>query len=248
MPVKGTKQVRMVVVPHRPLRTALIRVISLLVFLGGVLAAYYYGHYQAVQLNGDAVAERDRFRSEVESARGQLETLRQELASSQQSSAMDRQALENMQVTVVDLREKIAELEEDVALYRQILSPEEAAEAGLVVGRLDLAVVGTGGTQLKYRLELTRAGREDGRVEGYVNMEIAGISGEQEVRLPLHTLTQDETAADIRLGFRYFQNVEGELSLPEGFVPVSVEVRAVEQGGETEKVVEKSFPWQVEGL
>jgi hypothetical protein len=246
MAVKGTQQTKMVVVPYRPIRTVFIRVTFGLSFVIGLVSAYEYGSYRSKVLNGDAAAERDRLRTEVESSRLELDQLRQEVVSILQSADMDRQALQSMQSIMMELREKNAGLEEDIALYKQILSPDES-DVGLVIGRLDLSVFEDLRDRFKYRLELTRSGRDDGRVEGYANVEIVGILDDQELRLSLHTLTQQQSTADIKLGFRYFQNIEGELILPEGFVPVSVEVRAVEQG-DTPKVLEKSFPWQVEGF
>jgi hypothetical protein len=44
--------------------------------------------------------------------------------------------------------------------------------------------------------------------------------------------------------FRYFQDLDGEVLLPEGFQPVRVTVTATPQGGRNE--VERSFDWLVE--
>ena len=55
----------------------------------------------------------------------------------------------------------------------------------------------------------------------------------------------NEDRLDIRLQFRYFQNIEGELIVPENFEPESVQIVA-ESEGQNAKTVRKSFVWLVE--
>ncbi len=67
----------------------------------------------------------------------------------------------------------------------------------------------------------------------------------QEISIPLSDLSASEQNEEIRLQFRYFQNIEGELVLPENFEPTKVQILAVAEG-ENGKTVQKSFGWLVE--
>ncbi len=63
--------------------------------------------------------------------------------------------------------------------------------------------------------------------------------------MPLRSLATEEHQLDIKLNFRYFQNIQGELLLPSGFEPLSVQILAVDEG-KNGKTVQKSFAWVAE--
>ena len=62
--------------------------------------------------------------------------------------------------------------------------------------------------------------------------------------LPLADILPEGNTFDPGLNFRYFQNLEGEFELPEGFVPEQVEVKAESTKPAANKV-EKIFSWSV---
>ena len=241
--VKGSKQLRMVVVPYRPWRTALIRLVIVLLILSGGAGFYFYGYSQGVFTSGDAMAERDQLQQQVANMSLQIDELSQELINSEQASTVDRQALDEVQGTIMNLRETIAQLQEDVLYYKQIMSPDNN-EAGLMIGQLDLEETEEAG-RIRYRLELRQVGNNDNLVSGYANVNILGTRDRQEISVPLRSLATDEDQLDIKLQFRYFQNIQGDLVLPEGFDPLGVQILAVDEG-QNAKTVQKSFAWVVE--
>ena len=82
-------------------------------------------------------------------------------------------------------------------------------------------------------------------ISGYANVNILGMQEGSEVSFPLRSIAVDENQLDIRLQFRYFQNIEGELIIPENFVPETMQILAVAQG-KNAKTVQKNFVWLVE--
>jgi hypothetical protein len=241
--VKGSKQVKMVVVPYRPWSKTLsgLGIIILLAACG--TGFYFYGYSQGVFVNGDAREQRDQLMVRVEVMGGQLDSLQQELINREQASIVDRQALDEVQGTIMNLRETISQLEEDVLYYKQIMSPENN-DTGLMIGQLDLLQTDQA-NRIRYRLELRQVGNNDNLVSGYTNVNILGTQNRQEISIPLRSLAVDEDQIDIKIQFRYFQNIQGELELPEGFVPVGVQIIAVAEGS-NEKTIQKSFAWLVE--
>lgn len=241
--VKGSKQIKMVVVPHRPMRGFLLIFggIVLAVSLAG--AGTFYGYMRGINENINVRLERDQLRVDVESSREQLALIQQGLVNAEQASLVDRQALVDVQSTLFNLREINAQLEADVLFYRQIMSPENN-ESGLAIGQLDLS-----GTEeenrIRYRIELKQLANNDDVISGHANVNIMGMQNGQEVSLPLRSLSIEENQLDIRLQFRYFQNIEGELIIPENFVPETVQILAVSQG-DNAKTVQKNFVWLVE--
>ncbi len=241
--VKGSKQIKMVVVPHKPMRS-LILILSTF-FIGFFLtsAGIYYGYNRGTNENIDIRIERDQLSIEVNILQTQLEIFQQDLVNVEQASLVDRQALVEVREMMVGLRETNAQLEEDVLFYRQIMSPEND-ESGLAIGQLDL-----NGTEeenrIRYHIELKQLADNENLISGYANVNIIGVQDGSEVSFPLRSLAQDESQLDIRLQFRYFQNIEGELIIPENFIPEAVQILAVSQG-DNEKTVRKNFAWLVE--
>jgi hypothetical protein len=66
------------------------------------------------------------------------------------------------------------------------------------------------------------------------------------VQIPLHEISQNEDQLNIKLRFKYFQNIEGDLELPAGFVPEQIHITAVETAPMA-KTINNSFSWVVEG-
>jgi hypothetical protein len=241
--VKGSKQLKMMVVPYRPLRSWWVGCAVFGVLVVAVAAAYYVGQQRMLASNGDARAERDALLEEVDSLQAGNRTLQQQVLNLEQAGSVDREALASVQRTIVSLREQISQLEEDVLFYKQIVSPG-SEESGLVIGKLDLIGSDAGG-KIRFKLELKQQGSNDNLVSGHVNVNVLGMQGGQEVSLPLRSLTGAVSDIDIRLQFRYFQNVEGELDLPEDFEPQKVQILAVAEGPNA-KTVQKSFGWLVQ--
>jgi len=241
--VKGSKQIKMVVVPHRPWRNLLLTLAGLIVAVILTGAGVYYGYSRGTNENIDVRIERDQLSASMNSLETELETLQQDFVNLQQASLVDRQAVIEVQDMLVGLREINAQLEEDVLFYRQIMSPEND-ESGLAIGQLDLSATEEE-NRIRYHIELKQLANNENVISGYANVNILGMQEGSEVSFPLRSIAVDENQLDIRLQLRYFQNIEGELIIPENFVPETVQILAVAQG-ENAKTVQKNFVWLVE--
>jgi hypothetical protein len=241
--VKGSKQIKMVVVPHRPWRNLLLTLAGLIVAVILTGAGVYYGYSRGTNENIDVRIERDQLSASVNSLETELETLQQDFVNLQQASLVDRQAVIEVQDMLVGLREINAQLEEDVLFYRQIMSPEND-ESGLAIGQLDLSATEEE-NRIRYHIELKQLANNENVISGYANVNILGMQEGSEVSFPLRSIAVDENQLDIRLQFRYLQNIEDELIIPENFVPETVQILAVAQG-ENAKTVQKNFVWLVE--
>lgn len=243
--VKGSKQLKMVVVPYRPWRMWWVIGGFMAALVLTALGAYLFGYYQTLARNGDALAERDSLLQQVESLDDANVALQDQVLSLEQSTSVDKEALNSVQGTIVSLRERISQLEEDVLFYKQIVSPDND-ETGLVIGQLDL-IQRDEGRAIRYKLELKQQGNNDNVITGHVNVNVLGQQDGQEVSMPLRSLSDSISDLDIKLQFRYFQIIEGDLSLPAGFEPQKVQIVAVAEGPD-EKTVQKSFGWVVQNL
>jgi hypothetical protein len=75
---------------------------------------------------------------------------------------------------------------------------------------------------------------------GRVTLSVEGTRNDRLERLSWSALRKQNNAPGQPYSFKYFQQVEGEVMLPQGFKPLRVTVRLVPQGG---SAVEQSFPW-----
>jgi len=241
--VKGSKQIKMVVVPHSPLRSLFLTLGGLIVTVTLTGVGIYYGYSRGTNENINVRIERDQLSNDVTSLQTQQEILQQDFVNVEQASLVDRQALVEVQDILVGLREINAQLEEDVFFYRKIMSPENG-ESGLAIGQLDLSATEEE-NRIRYHIELIQLANNENVISGYANVNILGMQDGSEVSFPLRSIAPDESQLDIKLQFRYFQNIEGELIIPENFIPETVQILAISQG-ENEKTVQKKFVWLVE--
>lgn len=91
-------------------------------------------------------------------------------------------------------------------------------KSGLAIGQLDLSAIEEE-NRIRYDIELKQLANNENVISGYANVNILGMQEGSEVSFPLRSIAVDENQLDIRLQFRYFQNIEGELIIPQNFVP-----------------------------
>lgn len=241
--VKGSKQNRMIVVPYRPwLRTAVS--LAVLVVLGlSVSGSFWYGQQSGQALQAEAVAERDRLRVELSNSSRDADNLRQEVANLKLGAQVDRKASEGVRAEVIELKSQIAALKQDISFYRSLMAPT-GNKRGLNIGSLNVISTGVP-RQYEYKLVVQQLATRHTMLNGTLSFTIVGRQGEQLVTLPLKDVSDNVSYENIKLRFKYFQTIEGRLSLPETFEPERIELIARSTGKEP-VVVEKKFGWLVQ--
>lgn len=241
--VKGSKQYRLEVVPYRPWLRWSARLLALLIAAAAVYFAHWYGTREALKYQTQALAERDQFETALANSRQEAEALRQQVANLQLGSQVDKAASEDVRNEVIALKAEIAELQEDISFYRGLMMPS-ADKQGLTIGSLN--VISTGVERhFNYKLVVQQLATNHKMLAGHVNFTIVGRQNGLPMSLALKDVSSSVTTTDIRLGFKYFQNIEGELVLPVGFEPIRIEIVAKVRGAGA-ATVEKKFGWLAE--
>ena len=241
--VKGSKQERMVVVPYRPGW----RMFFITAFIAGAvisaLVGFAYGCYQTLLTQETAQAGPAELERELESVQLENSDLNRQIAILDRSSVMDQHANREVQETISGLRDRVAELEQDIVYYRGVVA-EEIEDTGLIISRLEID--GTNDPRIyNYKLVVRQRDADgDTYLLGHVNVSLLGRKNDKLVIIPLRDISAEQDELDIRLRFRYFQNIEGELALPEGFEPERVQIAAVETAP-IEKTLDQDFDWIV---
>lgn len=168
--------------------------------------------------------------------------LRGKLAELETGRVSQQQEREELARTVTDLQTQVARQAQDLQFYRGIVSQTVGAP-NVKVQRFQI-VTGSAARRFKLRLVLVQAARPENVVSGTVALAVEGSERGKSVTYNLPRLTSD-ARAQVQFSFRYFQDLDQEIVLPEGFQParVNVEVRA---SGRASSPATQSFNWAVQ--
>ena len=241
--VKGSKQEKMVVVPYR-LWKRLFFTLALVAGVGvSALFGFAYGYYQTSQTQQTVQPDRAELVEEIELLRVENFDLNRQVVILDRTNVMDQRVNEEVQDTISSLRDQVALLKQDVTYYRRVVS-EETEDTGLIISNWDINSTREDDLY-RYKLVMRQQDADgDTFLTGHVNVNLVGRQKEEFVTFPLHAVSAEQDQLDIRLRFKFFQNIEGELTLPEGFVPNLVQIAAVETSP-FEKTLDQDFSWVV---
>ena len=154
---------------------------------------------------------------------------------------IDREAYKEVDASLLALQAKIQEQTDAIAFYRGIVSPADGA-AGLKVQDLKLT---RGAEERAYnvRLVLVQSLKHDRKVSGDVNLSIAGEQDGDAMTYDYAQLLRDDAEKGWAFSFRYFQDFDREIVLPDGFTPerITIEVRSRTRSISS---IEETYSWE----
>ncbi len=228
----------LVVKPHNPWRMRIIIVfgITINVMAGWIL--YEYGRFTSGFDSIEAYKERSELLGEQKQLEDQIEELREQKAVLERESQIDKKAYADLNINLKALQAEAQELKEELAFYRGIVSPANAS-AGL---RLQRFQIETTGQPRNYRSKvvLTQVLKNHRMARGYVRLSMEGLLNGQLMTLSLKDITE-KRIKEIKYRFKYFQNLEEDLILPEGFKPLRAMIKVIPTSGKTHKTIEKTI-------
>ena len=201
------------------------------------------GSVGSLQLIIESSGENRGLRETVLTQSRELEELRQWQVDNQTRIEIDEVALELVRQELAAQLETIAELDKGIRFYKSLMAPEEVAE-GLSVRSIDLKP-GPDERRYQFRILVQQSARKHELLTGTLNIELIGTVNGEDVEYNLTDLSEQVPNAGIRLRFKYFQAIEGELELPRGFTPKLV--RASAQSKKPRRAeFSKEFAWSVQ--
>lgn len=177
-------------------------------------------------------------RERLETQARRIDTLEQQATTLARSDQISRKANQDLQHTLADRDEEIAGLRADIAFYERFVGAA-GQRHGLSVHELKLKPQGDSGVW-HFVATLTQNLNRDAINSGRLDLTLeASVAGRMQ-NLAWAALRQQPNAPGVGYAFKYFQQVEGDIVLPKGTVPVRVVVRLQPQSG---AAVEQSFGW-----
>jgi hypothetical protein len=201
---------------------------------------FEFGRIQANYNIVDVGKERQAYADRIAGLEDDIVALKEEVALLETHRDIDREAYRDVEVSLTGLQAKIQEQTDAIAFYRGIVSPADGT-AGLRVQDLRLT---RGESERAYniRLVLVQSLKHDRKVTGDVSLSIDGEEGGAETTYKFSQLLPAETSASWPFSFRYFQDFDREIILPDGFTPekITIEVRSRTRSISS---IEESYSW-----
>ena len=225
---------------HMPRTGFAIRagIVLVLVMTGYLL--FEFGRLQADYSIAEAITDKQAFRDEILRFEDEIAGLKQEIALLETHGEIDREAYGVIEANFAELKRKIQEQSHAIAFYRGIVSPKDGAR-GLRVQDLKVSK-GKDERHYNLRLVLVQAMQHDRSVKGQVDFILEGAEDGVSTTYNLAQLLPENETASWPFAFRYFQDFDRELVLPEGFAPQKINIEVISN---TKSVasVKLSFDW-----
>jgi len=225
---------------HGAGRTLVVRAfLVLLVLIAGYLV-FEYGRISAGYDTVDAANERGELAAHIDELDDEIEALQQEVALLETHREIEREAYKEVEGSLIALQTKIVEQQDAIAFYRGIVSPADG-KPGLRVQDFKLTR-GNEEREFNLRLVLVQAMKHDRKVSGDVALSVEGNENGEAKSYALTDLLPADADEAWPFSFRYFQNFDRQIVLPDGFTPerVRVEVRSKTRSISS---IEESFAW-----
>lgn len=220
-------------------------VFAMVLFIAmALIAVFFLGrHASDTELQAEPLVAGG-IRSELNTLRDALKVAQSDLEMQRTLHEVDRRALELVRSEMAVEKERMADLEEGLRFYRSMVVSDDGTTGGLSISKPELVAGGSPG-RFAYRIFVQQKEREYEMTKGSLSVAVFGTSGKEEVSYPLAELSEQFGTGAEALHFRYFQAIEGELALPDGFEPRGMILEAhTTSPRETE--VREQFPWDLQ--
>ncbi|MEM7080743.1 MAG: DUF6776 family protein [Pseudomonadota bacterium] len=221
----------------QPWRRPLAIASAVVIGVGALLLGYVLGqnHVFTTRVSTTTLA------GELEHTKGALEKAQAEIADLRLALQVQGEATTALHADMTNLTTANSALEEEVIFYKSLMDPGSLAK-GLQVAQFSVIEVDKSAREYGFELLLTQVAVRRNVIRGHVRLDLIGrVDGVEQVL----SLTEIATFKDypVPFRFRYFQDVAGQLQLPDGYEPERILVTATQNGKEA---VQSSFDWQPE--
>ena len=116
------------------------------------------------------------------------------------------------------------DLRTQLGFYQQVMAPE-LNEQGFLIDGFNLQSA-LSDDSFRFELVLMQQNKTKNTLKGNLKVTLIGSEKGKAKQYSIDGLLSDQEQKSLAFGFKYFQVIEGEISLPEGFQPEQVSVHA----------------------
>lgn len=198
----------------------IVKVLVLLIV--GASIGYFAGNRQELAQSSLLTVQQETLERQSK-AIGQLKT---DLGVKDTQLATQKAAFEQLQQTLKDQEAQVQEQKRQLAFFERIMRPT-GDQVGVTIDNLTLQETSVPG-RYHYRLALTQPAKKRELFRGQVQIKVEGSLADQPKTLSSRDLGMK--VGEGRYALRYFQLLEGNWQLPEGFIPDRVRVTIAKEG------------------
>lgn len=217
------------------IRVALVLFVAVLCYL-----VFEFGRIQANYNIIDAAKERKAYEDRIADLNDEIVSLKEQVARLETDREIDRESYKEVEASLTSLQSKIQEQNDAIAFYRGIVSPEDGT-AGLRVQDMRLTR-GTTERAFNVRVVLVQSLQHDRKVSGNVSLSVEGEQDGATTTYDYAQLLPDEGDKGWPFSFRYFQDFDREIVLPDGFTPERITIEVTSKTRSI-KSIERSYSW-----
>ena len=187
----------------------------------------------------EAVLQNGALLQRLNALEGLQQSLERELAASKLAADVQEQAAQELQQRLTQLLGEKVELENAVSFYRDLMEVG-AKKEGLRVA--SFTVLATNTPQIfQFSILVTQIAEKRKYVAGDIQLKVIGIlqGGRKEV---IFDAKNAVVGFPLKLRFKYFQDLVGQIRLPSDFIPERVSI-SVQQNGK--KTAGADFEWSL---
>ncbi|MEJ2404056.1 MAG: hypothetical protein P8171_07165 [Candidatus Thiodiazotropha sp.] len=177
--------------------------------------------------------------SQVQLLEQERNELKRELTMVKQAAEVDREALLAVRDKIKTMQSERLKLEEELAFLKGIVSTSSKKQV-LKIQNFKLEP-GLEEQQYAYKFTVSQVINRGSVVSGKIEMTVTGLRGGKTTQLSLDQLTTEKKSSH-KMRFRYFQNVEGKIRVPQDFEPATISIDVKPSGGKLAPVSE-AYDW-----
>ena len=204
---------------------------------------YIFGRYLALEDLSETKAELIEIKQILTNTQEAFDKASERLVMQKQASQVDTLSNQELVNNVKMMQGTQNSLEEELKFYRKIMSPERE-EKGLVIDSLLITGTETQ-TEFHFQVTLIQAGKQTQFIQGDVILTLTGLLGGKTTEYDFRELGTFKPK-HFKFQFKYFQNIQGFINLPEGFVAKNLRITAKTKGRRKKQQAEKQMKWQPE--
>jgi len=229
---------QMIIVIHRPVLW-LFGIVGMIFLLAALMwTVFEYGRSVAGYDSANADTYIQQLEAQLEETHAVIIENQRKATMLERNSQIDDDASVQLKDTLVKVQREALELKKELSFYKSIVAPEQGNRS-LAIQTIQLKLDESGGYQ--YKIMVSQRGRNDLFVRGTIDVSVEGVKKGQPVTLKLAEVSE-QAKKPIKFGFKYFQNFEGVMNLPDAFYPDTLHVKVNPSTGKI-KAVDEQFEW-----
>jgi|GEM_PF-1729780 hypothetical protein len=191
------------------------RIALFLIVLALPIGAYYGTEWYLGQDQRELDDQNQALRLRMAEVRAEVLELEQQNANLLMAAEMDEQAGQQLRNELVEWRERNETLQSEIQFYLSLMEPS-SNERGVFIANAEL-IPTEEPSVYRYSVIIGQKSLNHPRVTGAMRLQVISENENQYTVMGLADMT--DGGAELPLGFRFFQQMEGTLYLPAGFSP-----------------------------